>query len=341
VLIPDAPVSFTIKSETYPFRALGRNAKGDIEGTDVYITFEALAVPTATPIRADQWIARHAGPKSKFELLSRAAVESSAIPPVLDNQGKVFSPPYTLVFESNGAEDYPGTMGDHSYSRRNRQMFYFLPVSAQHIFTARVVRRVQYFEGFPQFEEQYDHFLATLKREAATHQSTLAGSKSRTRRFYTAYFSFEIFTRDERGGNQWLINKTSSSRTDVWHTPEGDLTVGISIISGWDFDPARENHKLKLDAEGLVKNLPGVVREMNPKAYVSKLKYIETPFADQKIYGHAEEDPPDRGGQILWELDAAYKTGKRISLRITGPATAMKAHEKDILAWLAGFKILN
>jgi len=344
VLIPTPPVASTVKSEMYPFTVLSvGGVDNDVEmRTRVYITSGPFDTPISTVTLADRWIARHSDPKSKFKLLTRSAVESNATPPVLDDKGKVFSPLYTLIFESQGAVDYPWD-GLTKYFEEDeyRQMFYFLPVSNQHIFTSRVVREVRYFEGFPQFEPQYEHFLATLKRESATPQSTLKGSKPRARRFYTAHFSFEIYLPGENGGDQWLINKSSSQRSDLWHTKEGDIIVGMGVISGYDFEVARKNQRLMGDAKGLVTNLPGVVKSMDPDAYVSKLKYLELPFVGGVIYGHAEEDTADRGGQIAWKLDVAYKTGKQLSLSISGPAAAMNAQEKDLLAWLSQFKILQ
>ena len=344
VLIPAPTVPFTIQSEAYPLDVIsvgGVNNRPE-PSTMMYITSEFFKAPTSTLTLADRWIARHSGPKSKFQLLSRTVVESQAIPPVKDEKGKVFSPPHMLAFETQGAKDHSATTGDDDYDDHYRQMFYFLPVSANHIVTARAVRRVQFFEGYPQFEPQYEHFLATLKRDTATPQSTLKGSRPLSRRFYTAYFSFEIYMpENSKGGNQWLINKSSSGRTDLWHTPEGDITVGMGVISGYDFDVTRKNQRLMGDAKGLVKNLASVVKDMNPDAYVPKLKYLELPFADRVIYGHAKEDAADRGGKIAWKLDAAYKTGKQLSLLISGPTAAMHAHEKDILAWLSQFKILQ
>ncbi len=171
MLIPTPAVPVTIKSETFPFDALSRNPSARESSTMVYITSKFFDAPTSTLSLADQWITRHSGPKTKFQLLSRTAVDSSTVPPVLDEKGNMFSPPYMLTFESMGAEDYPGTqrpLDDNHF----RQMIYFLPVSAQHIVTARVLREVKYFEGFPQFEAQYEHFHDTLKRDTATPQST-------------------------------------------------------------------------------------------------------------------------------------------------------------------------
>lgn len=343
VLIPTPSMPVTVQSETYPFSVISSGGvDNEVETTTmVYVTSESFEAPTSTPDLADRWIARHSGPKSKFQLLSRTSVESQSVPAVLDEKGKLFSPPYTLVLERQAEKDPDGSVYAPDYDTRYRLMFYFLPVSIKQIFTVRVVREVQYFEGYPQFEPQYEHFLATLKRDTATPQSTLQGGKPHTRRFYTANFSFEIFLREKDGGNQWLINKSSSKRTDLWHTPEGDITVGMGVISGYDFEVARKNQRLMEDAKGLVKNLPGVVKEMDPKAYVSKLKYLELPFAGGVIYGHAEEDAADRGGKIAWKLHVAYKTGKQLSLLISGPAAAMHAHEKDLLAWLSQFKILQ
>ncbi len=336
VLIPTPRVASTIKSETYPFRALGTGTNNATEGSDVYITSAFFDAPTSTVELADRWIARHFDPKSKFQLLSRTAVESHAVSAVLDEKGKIFSSPYTLAFESQGAEDYPGTMGDHSYTKRNRQMFYFLPVSARHIFTARVVRRVQYFEGFPQFESQYNHFLDTLKRVTATPQSILHGSKPLTRRFYTAYFSFEIYLPEPDTGNQWYINH-SSQRTDVWHTQDGDITINMGVVSGYDFDPVSENHKLKEDAKALVKKLPALVKSMGEKEFNSKLTYIETPFGAQSIYGHAD----DGGSVTEVVLESAYKTGKKFRLYIRDKSTVVSALLPQLYAWLSQFKILQ
>ncbi len=342
VLIPVPSLPMTIHSEIYPLSVISSGgADDDVETTTmVYITSESFKAPMSSPDLAERWITRHADPKSKFKLLSRSPVASSAaIPAVLDDKGKLFSPPYMLTFESQAAQgETDNPMADHgNYNDRYRQMFYFLPVTAQHIVTARVVREVQYFEGFPQFEPQYEHFLATLKRDTITPQSTLKGSKPLTRRFYTAYFSFEIYLPEKyKGGNQWGINH-SAKRTDLWHTPQGDIVVGYELISGYDFEVEQENHKLMGDAKGLVKNLPGVVKSMDPDAYVSNYTYLETRFADRVIYGYAKA----RDEVVVWKLDVAYKTGKQFSLSISAPPATLKAHEQAIYAWLAQFRILQ
>ncbi|MBI3776035.1 MAG: hypothetical protein HY273_10870, partial [Gammaproteobacteria bacterium] len=341
VLIPAPPVVTTIKSETYPLDVLsvGGVNKRPEPGVMVYVTSMSFDTPTSTVTLADRWITRHSEPKSKFQLLSRTAVESQTIPTVLDEKGNVFSAPYMLAFETQGAKDFSGAAGNDDYDDRYRQMFYFMPVSASHIVTTRAVRRVQYFvESYPQFEPQYEHFLTTLKRDTATPQSTLAGSKPLTRRFYTAYFSFEIYQPEKPGGgNQWLINETSSQRSDVWHTQDGDVTVNMGIVSGYDFDPVSENHKLKEDAKALVKKLPALVKSMGEKEFKSKLTYIEVPFGSQFIYGHA-----DNGGSVTEVvLESAYKTGKKFRLYIRDKSTVVTALLPQLNAWLAQFKILQ
>ena len=341
VLIPTPSLPMTIQSETFPLSVISSGGvDDDVETTTmVYVTSESFKNPMSTPDLAERWITRHADPKSKFKLLSRAAVESSsAIPTVLDDKGKVFSPPYMLTFESQAAQGEAGNpLADHgNYNDRYRQMLYLLPVSANHIVTARVVREVQYFDGFPQFEPQYEHFLATLKRDTATPQSTLKGSKPRTRRFYTAHFSFEIFLREADGGNQWLINKTSAKRSDLWHTPQGDIAVGYQLISGWDFEVGSKNQRLLGDAKGLVKNLRSVVKDINPEATVADLKYLQPKWGALELFGHREEDE----FTISIQLAGAYKTGKQFNIGFEGPPAAMQAHEQAIYAWLAQFKVL-
>lgn len=340
VLIPVPAVPMTIQSETYPLTVLSvGGVDNDVEtGTRVYITSESFKDPISTSDLAERWITRHADPKSKFKLLSRTAVESAVVPLVRDDKDKVFSLPYMLTFESQGAKDHSESMSGYNYDDRYRQMFYFLPVTANHIVTARVVREVQYFEGFPQFQPQYEHFLATLKRDTATPQSTLNGSKPRTRRFYTAYFSFEIYLpEDAMGGNQWLINKTSAKRSDWWHTPEGDIAVGYELISGYDFEVGSKNQRLMGDAKGLVKNLRSVAKEINPDATVADLKYLQPKWGALELFGHREEDE----STISIQLAGAYKTGKQFNIGFEGPPAAMRAHEQAIYAWLTQFKVLQ
>jgi len=338
VLIPAPAVPAKIISELYPFRALGRGVNNDREGSDVYITSESFDTPTSTPTLADLWVARHSDPKSKFRPIKRNAVNSIAAPPVLDDKGAVYSPVYMLTMESQGAQGESGkTMQYHDYDDRYRQMFHFLPVSPTQIFTARIVREVQYFEGFPQFEPQYQHFLATLKRDTATPQSTLKGSKPHSRRFYTAFFSFEILVSEKDDGNEWLINKDSSQRTDVWHTKAGDVDVNMGVVSGYDFDPARENKRLKENAKGLVSNLPGLVNSMAGGKFKSKLTYIEVPFGSQLIYGHTDDD----GYDTEVDLTTAYKTGKKFHLYIRAKSSIVAPMLPELYKWLAQFRIIE
>ena len=338
VLIPTPPRASTMLSETYPFKVLsagGVNNRPET-GTRVYVTSTFFKAPTSTLAWADQWVTRHSNPKSKFQLLTRTAVEAKATPAVLNEKGKVFSPPYTLTFETQGAKDHSGTAGDDDYDDHYRQMFYFLPVSENNIVTVRAVRRVQYFEGYPQFESQYEHFLATLKRDTATQQSTLKGSKPLTRRFYTGYFSFEIYLPEPDTGNQWYINH-SSQRSDVWHTNDGDITINMGVVSGYDFDPVQENHKLKEDAKALVKKLPALVKSMGETEFKSKLTYIEVPFGSQFIYGHAD----DGGLETEVILESAYKTGKKFRLYLRDKSTVVSALLPQLYTWLSRFKILQ
>lgn len=337
ILVPTPIAPSKIKSETHPFRVLSNNANDVLESaTRVYVTSENFDTPTSTISLAESWIARHSGLKSRFKLLSLNATASTLAKTVTDDSGKDFSPPYNLTFETQGAENFPGTTGDHSYSKRNRQTFFLLPVTSAQIFTTRVVRNVQYLDGFPQFDEQYKHFINTLKREVATQESKLSGNSAHTRRYYTAYFSFEIFLPAADEGNHWYINQ-SSQRTDVWHTKTGDVDVNMGVVSGYNFDPAQENKRIKENAKGLVSHLPGLVASMVGGNSKSKLTYIEVPFGSQLIYGHTDDD----GYDTEVDLTSAYKKGKKFHLYIRAPSATVAPMLPDLYKWLAQFRVME
>ena len=90
VLIPVPTVPMTIQSEFYPLDVISSGGANDDVETDtaVYVTSESFKTSMSTSDLAERWITRHADPKSKFKLLSRTAVESQAVPPVLDGQGR-------------------------------------------------------------------------------------------------------------------------------------------------------------------------------------------------------------------------------------------------------------
>ncbi len=340
VLIPRPVIAMGVKWELYPLDVISSGgADDDIEvTTKMYITSESFDKPTLTSTLADHWIARHSGAQSKLKLIVREPLNLKSVPPVLDELGKWISPVYSLEIDSQGAQDQSGkTMQHHDYDDHYRQYFHFLPVTASQIVTARVVRETQYFQGFPQFESQYQHFLATLKRETATQQSTLKGSKLRTRRFYTAFFSFEIFTSEQDDGNEWLINKDSSQRTDVWHTKAGDVDVNMGVVSGYGFDPAQENKRLKENAKGLVSSLPGLISSMDGGKFRSKLVYIEVPFGSKSIYGHTDDD----GFETEVDLTSAYKKGKKFHLYIRAPSATVAPMLPELYKWLAQFRIME
>ena len=111
----------------------------------------------------------------------------------------------------------------------------------------------------------------------------------------------------------------------------------MGVVSGYDFDPVQENHKLKEDAKALVKKLPGLVKSMGEKEFTSKLTYIEVPFGSQHIYGHTD----DGGSETEVVLESAYKTGKKFRLYVRAKSSAVSALLPPLYDWLAQFKILQ
>ena len=335
VRIPLPPLPQMSLRETYAFKAIALDKTGKMPelATRIYITSNS-SNSRSPQDHAAEWIRKtQADPKAQFKLVEQGVVSLSGVPPIRDRDNKVMREPYCLVFESQGARDYPGEAGDHSESKRHIQRFYFLPVSSDEVVTVRTVRRLEYELPNSQFSKQFQHFLNTLKVETATPQSSIAGSGPRLRRYYTAHLSFEIPTGDDDTGNQWSIDH-GASYNQRWQSPHGEIQMGIGIISGYDFRVADKNKRLQQIAKDLVANLPGVVKDMGGEP--NRYSYLQKKIGPYEMYGHKGDD----GYDTVIELDLAYKTGKQLHLRFGGPTAAINAAEPAIYDWLAKFQFL-
>ena len=344
ILIPDPGFPFDIRSEYFPFGVVGKDNDGQIEiATQVYIESTLYEQATTTHSLADRWIELHSKNESKLELLGRRELRGNEgiVQPIVNDKGEVISAPYTFSIETQGANLFGGhLMKDHRVSSRYRQVFTLLPLSEHHVFTIRAVRRVQYFKSHPMFTEQYKHFLASLRPEVATLQSTLAGSRPLTRRFYTAHFNFDTpIPAEYKGNHQWPIDH-ASKRSEKWHLPEGELVVIYDLLSGYDFLPEHKNAKLKSDIRGLVNNLPGYLKSIAPEKSVPEMRYIEVPFGDYAMYGRYQQDSATSNYASI-ELSTAYKKGKTLQVSFSGTPALIKKYEDTLLAWVTHIKIMQ
>jgi len=343
VLIPAPNYAYSIRSEHFPFGVVGTDKNGNVElATRVYIESDLLEKPTSTLEQAEHWIHAHSGEKSELVVLSRSILTGSdaVVPAVMNEKGEVISAPYTFSIETQGAHYLSGsgnTMNDHSEYHRNRQQFRLYPLSAQQIFTVRTVREAQYFNTHPMFTPQYEHFLSSLRLESATPQTTLAGSKPLTRRFYTTAFSFEIpIPADADGNNQWVA-EFLAKRSDYWHLPEGDISVYIQLISHHAIDPKQKNAKIRSDIKGLVGNLPSFLKSMDPDERPAEMTYLEVPFGDQVFYGHLEIDE----SAASMEFETAYKKGKVLQVSFSSSTPVIIKYQEAIFTWLSQIRILQ
>jgi len=344
LLIPTPTHPISIKSEWFPFAVVGTDANDEIElATNVYVMGNYFEQPTSTTVLTDQWLQTHSNNEARMELLTRGELtaQNAIVKPIRNDKENFNSTAYTFTLESQGVQYLTGqTIQYHDYDDRYRQIFTLLPVTENQIVTIRAVRRIPYFKTHPAFTGQYEHFLASLRPEKATHQSTLAGSKPLTRRFYTAHFSFEIpIPADADGNNQWLIDH-ASKRSDRWRLPEGDIVVTYELISGYDFLPKHENAKLKSDIKGLVDNLPGYLKSTSPEKSVPEMRYIEVPFGDYAMYGRYQQASAESSHASI-ELSTAYKTGKQLVVRFSGTPALIKKYEDTLLAWVTHIKIMQ
>jgi len=341
ILIPDPGFPFDIRSEYFPFGVVGKDNDGQIEiATQVYIESTLFEQATTTHSLADRWIELHSKNESKLELLGRRELRGNEgiVQPIVNDKGEVISAPYTFSIETQGANLLSGQlMNDHDQDYRNRQVFRLYPLSAYQIFSVRIVRETQYFKSHPMFAKQYGHFLRSLQPAVATLQSTLAGNTPLTRRFYTAHFNFDTpIPAKYKGNNQWPIDHVSK-RADEWHLPEGDLVVTYEIQSGYDFLPKHENAKLKSDIKGLVDNLPGYLKSIEPNKSVPEMRYIEVPFGEYAMYGSVEH----KSSYASIELSTANKKGKVLVIHFSGSPALIKKYESTLLAWVTHIKVMQ
>ena len=111
----------------------------------------------------------------------------------------------------------------------------------------------------------------------------------------------------------------------------------MGVVSGYNFDPAQENKRIKENAKGLVSHLPGLVASMVGGNSKSKLTYIEVPFGSQLIYGHTDDD----GYDTEVDLTSAYKKGKKFHLYIRAPSATVAPMLPDLYKWLAQFRVME
>jgi len=344
VLIPHPRYPFEILSEYFPFRVVGKDAEGELElATQLYIESRLFEDTTPTHTLADRWIQLHSGDKSKLDMINRGELpgDKAVVPPIVNDKGETISAPYTFAIETQGANSLSGhIMNQHDEDYRNRQIFLLYPLANNQIFSVRIVREIQYFKSHPMFAKQYQHFLASLRPEAATLQSTLTGSRPLTRRFYTAYVNFDIpIPAEYKGNNQWPLD-FMAKRSEKWQLPEGELVVIYDLQSGYDFLPQHKNERLKSQAKGMVDNLPGVLTSMDPEATVPLLRYIEVPFGEHALYGQYQQ-PSATSDYASIELATAYKKGKVLEISFSGTPALLKQYEPYLLGWVSQLKVMQ
>jgi hypothetical protein len=349
VLIPDPALPYDpnkgqsqpweIFRETFKFDPIAKKLsstpeKRAFEHTAVFITHVPDDRHTTPKHPAEAWLKKISStPMADYKLIEQGPVKLPGVPAI---PGDTIIELYRFTVESNGRGviDYEGEQNSYYDSERYVQRLYILPISRDEVVTVRAVRKKIDDVPHTQFTTQWEHFLKTLKREVANTRSTIQGSDSRTRRYYTHAFSFEIFKPDEHKGNQWAYG-LGSDRSDDWKTPQGEIGLSFSIITNNEFlDVARATAHVKDRQQGIVQQMPKLAARFKEDA--PKMTYLEKPFGTTIAYGNREEEED----KISMQFAAIYKPGKKIEISLSGPKAAIEANEKIIYDWLARFKFL-
>jgi hypothetical protein len=351
VLIPDPALPYDenkgqsqpweIYSESFKFdavaKALVKTPKnwGLELNTNVYITHVPADRHTTPKQRAEEWIKEIAStPMASYKLIEQGTVKLPGVP-AIPTDPPIESYRFTVESNGRGVIDYEGEQNSYFDDERYVQRFYIVPISRDEVVTVRAVRNKIDDAPNTQFITQWEHFLKTLKREVANTRSTTQGSDSRTRRYYTHAFSFEIYLPDENTGNQWM-NELGAVHSVTWKTPQGVIGFSISIQCHDDLrDMDGNNKQLKDDAKFNVKHAPALAAEL--KVVAPKMTYLEKPIGTAMAYGHREDDA-ESGSNM--EFETVYKPGKKLEISLSGSKAAIDANEKIIYDWLARFKFL-
>jgi len=269
VLIPEPALAYDpnkgqsqpweIFKETFKFDPTAETAASTPEkwgfelDTTVFITHTPEDRHTTPKHRAEAWIKKISStPMANYKLIEQAPVKLPGVSAIATDPT---IEPYRFTVESNGRGviDYEGEQNSYFDDKRYVQRFYILPISRDEVVTVRAVRNKIDDAPHTQFTTQWEHFLKTLKREVANTRSTIQGSDSRTRRYYTHAFSFEIFKPDEEKGNQW-VNELGADQWDKWKTPKGEIGLSISIHTHDDFlNVAHATERVKDRQLGIVR----------------------------------------------------------------------------------------
>jgi hypothetical protein len=350
VLIPDPALAYDpnkgqsqpweIRRETFKFDPIAHALVKTPEnwglelGTNVYITHTPDDRHTTPKHRAEAWIKKISStPMADYKLIEQGTVKLPGVPAIPADS---IIEPYRFTVESNGRGviDYEGVQNRYFDSERYVQRFYIVPISRDEVVTVRAVRSKEYDAPHTQFTTQWEHFLKTLKREVANTRSSTQGADSRTRRYYTHAFSFEILKPDENKGNQWAYG-LGAVRGEKWKTPQGEIGLTISIQMHVDLlNVANATERVKDRQLGIVQQLPKLAAQYNED--VPKMTYLEKPFGTTIAYGHRQEE----GDEVSMEFLSIYKPGKKIDISLSGSKAAIDANEKIIYDWLARFKFL-
>jgi hypothetical protein len=352
VLIPDPALPYDpnkgqsqpweIYRETFQFYAIAdalvktKDNWGMETGTNVYITHTPDDRHITPKHRAEAWLKKITStPMADYKLIEQGPVKLPGVPAI---PADTIIEPYRFTVESNGRGviDYEGVQNSYFGSEHYVQRFYILPISRDEVVTVRAVRSKEYDAPNTQFTTQWEHFLKTLKREVANTRSTTQGSDSRTRRYYTHAFSFEIYLPDEEKGNQWT-NELGAVHSVTWKTPQGKIGFTIEVNTHRDLtDAAAVNAIYKKDHKDIAEKTAALAAELKLEA--PKMTYLEKPIGTATAYGHREDKVG--GNHSNMEFETVYKSGKEIQISLSGPKAAIDANEKIIYDWLARFKFL-
>ena len=151
----------------------------------------------------------------------------------------------------------------------------------------------------------------------------------------------------------WAIATTTRSDNDALGTVRDALAIGRSTLDVTynGLDSVRLNlQKMKelmvsarqpgVNRTNVSVELAGLITDMDPKAILPLLRYIEVPFGDHALYGRYKQ-PSATSNYASIELATAYKKGKVLQVSFSGTPALIKQYEPYLLGWVSQIKVMQ
>ena len=321
LLFPAAPVKSTPYYEGYRFEPI---VYRDEKTKDFELFSSIFVKPNVVTKHSDlskavkDWYAQQQKTYSvKFKLIKQSNAK------VAHSKAKY------LLIESKGFGE------ELEESDNYRHHVYLFPTGSNSIATIRLSRLKDNDKTNSELWRQWPDFIESIKNmEPDSAGLTTTGQSDNTRRYYAHNLNFDVPMGEPGGLNKWAI-KNAADRKDTWITKNGNITLNISLIDGYDFSVTKKSERYQQESDAFVSTGAEYFGNLTGK----DLDYekITIPFGkNNTFYGYIQksESYSELG------IKAAYKTGRAIKIKFDAKNEVFDEYKDEIVDWVKNIIIL-